>query len=106
MANVSAGTNMVVTLSSYAPTTPGNASSILGASPSATVVNVVQLFQYFFEAFGAACVFWAIITWRSVINGHTRGTQISCLVQFVFGVMCINIVTIANGVVALFNTGG
>ncbi len=106
MANVSAGTNMVVALGSYAPTTPGNASSILGASPSETVVNVVQLFQYFFEAFGAACVFWAIITWRSVINGRTRGTQIACLVQFVFGVMCINIVTIASGVVALFNAGG
>lgn len=106
MANVSAGTDLAVSLTSYAPTTPGSASTILGNSPSATVINVVQLFQYFFQAFGAACVFWAIITWRSVINGRTRGTHIACLVQLTFGVMCINILTIANGIVAMFQTGG
>ena len=106
MANVSAGTGMAVSLTSYAATTPPSATGALGATPTATVLNVVTLFQYFFEAFGAACVFWAIVTWRSIINGRTNGSPTACGIQFAFGVMCINIVTIANGVVTLFTTGG
>jgi uncharacterized membrane protein (DUF4010 family) len=95
-----------VSLTSYAATTPPTATGALGATPTATVLNVVTLFQYFFEAFGAACVFWAIVTWRSIINGRTNGSPTACGIQFAFGVMCINIVTIANGVVTLFTTGG
>ncbi len=105
-ANVSAGTDLVVSLTTYAATQPGNVNNILGATPQNTVVNVVRLFQYFFQAFGAACVFWAIVTWRSIVNGRTNGSPTGCGIQFAFGVMCINIVTIANGVVRLFQTGG
>lgn len=106
MANVSAGTNLTTSLTSYAATPPGSASGILGATPSNTVVNVVALFQYFFQAFGAACVFWSLVTFRSIVNGYSRGTASACGIQFVFGVLCINILTVANGVVALFKTGG
>ncbi len=106
MADVSAGTALVVGLTSYAPTTPPNAGNLLGTTPEATVVNVVTLFQYFFEAFGAASVFWAIIRWRGIIIGRINGSPTSCGIQFVFGVLCINIVTIANGIAAFFQTGG
>ena len=106
MANVSAGTSLTVGLTTYAPTTPPNANNILGASPNASVVNVVTLFQYFFQAFGAACVFWAIVRWRGIINGRMQGSPTSCGVQFVFGVCCINIVTIATGIEQFFQTGG
>jgi hypothetical protein len=106
MANVSAGTSMTVGLTTYAATTPPNGSTLMGASPDATVINVVHLFQYFFEAFGAACVFWSIIRWRSIINGSASGSQSACGVQFVFGVLCINIMSVANGVESFFNTGG
>lgn len=105
-ANVSMGTNMVVSLTQYAPTQPPNANNILGNTPQQGVLNVVQLFQYFFEAFGAACVFWAIIRWRGIVNGHVQGSPTSCGIQFLFGMCCINIVTIANGVVTMFDTGG
>jgi hypothetical protein len=106
MANVSAGTNLVTSLTSYQATTPGNANNILGATPENTVINVVTLFQYFFQAFGAASVWWAIVRWRAIVNGRNQGSATACAVQFVFGVMCINILTVANGVVALFQTGG
>jgi hypothetical protein len=106
MANVSAGTNLGVTLTTYQATTPPNANNVLGTTPDASVINVVTLFQYFFQAFGAACVFWAIMRWRSIINGHVNGSPTSCGIQFVFGVLCINIVTIANGVESFFPTGG
>jgi len=106
MADVSAGTSLTVSLTSYAPTTPPNASNVLGNAPTTAVVNVVTLFQYFFQAFGAACVFWAIVTWRAIVNGRNNGSLTACGVQFVFGVLCINIVTVANGVVSFFQTGG
>jgi hypothetical protein len=106
MANVSAGTNLVTSLTSYQATTPGSASNVLGATPQNTVINVVTMFQYFFEAFGAACVWWAIVRWRAIVNGRNEGSPTACAVQFVFGVMCINILTVANGVVAFFQTGG
>jgi len=106
MANVSAGTALTVSLTSYTPTIAPNAGNVLGATPGNTVINVVHLFQYFFQAFGAACVFFAILTWRAIINGRTNGSSLACGIQFAFGVMCINILTIANGVVALFQTGG
>lgn len=106
MANVSAGTDLTASLTNYAPTIPGNATSILGSTPENTVINVVTLFQHFFQMFGAACVFWAIWSWRAIVNGHVRGSALACGVQFLFGVMCINILTIANGVVGFFQTGG
>ena len=106
MANVSAGTNLVVGLTTYAPTTAPNASSVLGATPDASVINVVTLFQYFFQAFGAACVFWAILRWRGIINGRLNGSPTACGVQFLFGVLCINVVTVATGIESFFNTGG
>ena len=106
MANVSAGTSLTTSLTGYSATTPGSASNILGATPQTTVVNVVTLFQYFFEAFGAACVFWAIVSWRAIVNGRTNGSPTACAIQFAFGVMCINVVTIANGVVSFFQAGG
>jgi hypothetical protein len=102
MADFSAGTGLVVGLTSYAPTMPPNASSVLGASPDVSVVNTVTLFQYFFQAFGAACVFWAIVRWRGIINGRVQGSPTSCVVQFVFGVCLINIVTIASGIEQFF----
>ncbi len=106
MANVSAGTDVTVSLTQYAATTPPDAAQLLGATPDATVINVVTLFQYFFQAFGAACVAWAIVRFRGIVNAHIQGSPTSCLVQFVFGVCCINIVTIATGVERLFQTGG
>ena len=106
MANVSAGTNLAVGLTQYAPTTPPNAGGLLGATPGASVINVVTLFQYFFQAFGAACVAWAIVRWRGIVNGHLQGSPTGCGIQFVFGVLCINILSVANGVVQLFQTGG
>lgn len=104
MANVSAGTSLAVSLTTYTPTTPGNAAGLLGATPGASVVNVVALFQYFFQAFGAACVFWAILRWRAIVNGRADGSPTACGVQFTFGILCINILTVANGVVNLFTS--
>ena len=105
-ASVSAGTSLAVSLIGYTPTTPPNASNLVGANPQQTVTNVVTVFQHFFQAFGAACVFWSIMRWRAIVNGRAEGSPTACAVQFVFGVMCINVVSVANGLLAYFETGG
>jgi hypothetical protein len=106
MADVSMGTGLGVSLTAYAPTVPAGAGDLLGDTPEAGVVNVVVLFQYFFQAFGAACVFWAIARWRGIVNDRVTGSPTSCAIQFLFGVCCINIVTIATGVAGFFQAGG
>jgi hypothetical protein len=105
MALASGGSNLsasITSLSSYSPPSVSDTSSLMGSTPSATLVNVVTLFQGFFQSFGAMCAFFALLTWRAVINGHANRSQMGCTVQFVFGIMLINILAITNALIALF----
>ena len=77
-------------------------STLMGASPSATLVNIVTLFQAFFQSFGAMVVFFALLSWRSVVNGQANRSQMGCVVQFVFGIMLINILAITNTLIGMF----
>jgi hypothetical protein len=91
-ANATAGTNVNVSiagLTSYTPPDGGN--NILGNTPGDAIVNVVQIFQAFFQPFGALMCFLAVLAWWAVIHGRSQRSQAGCLVQFVFGVMLINI---------------
>lgn len=99
---ISMGGSAVASLTSYASATPATATTLTGATPAATLLNVVTMFQYFFQAFGAACVLWAVIRYRSIVIGHLQGSPLSCGIQFLFGAMLINITTVAAGVVAMF----
>lgn len=92
----------VASLTSYTSSTPLTAGPITGATPADTLLAVITLFQYFFQAFGAACVLWAIVRWRGIALGHLQGSPLSCGIQLIFGAMLINILTVAGGVVALF----
>jgi hypothetical protein len=105
MALASGGSSLsasITSLSSYSPPSVSDTSSLMGSTPSATLVNVVTLFQGFFQSFGAMCAFFALLTWRAVINGHANRSQMGCVVQFVFGIMLINILAITNALIAMF----
>lgn len=105
LANASGGSGIEIAigaLTAYEP--PGNPGNFLGATPGGTVINVVELFQTFFQAFGAMAAFFAVLSWRSVINGRSKRSQGSCGVQFVFGVMLINILSITQWLVGIFQT--
>lgn len=107
MANVSAGTGIQVSLTnalSYNP--PTVQSGMLGTGPGDTVLNVVQLFLPFFQSFGAMACFFALVTWHGVMSGRNQRTASGCAVQFVFGVLLINLQPIATQLVALFQTTG
>jgi hypothetical protein len=105
MALASAGSSLtasITSLSSYSAPSVPDASSLMGSTPSATLVNVVTLFQAFFQSFGAMCAFFALLSWRAVINGHSNRSQMGCVVQFVFGIMLINILAITNALIGMF----
>ncbi|MGO9235688.1 MAG: hypothetical protein ACLP4V_17085 [Methylocella sp.] len=103
MANASAGTAVQVSIGALTSYTPPNAANFTqGNTPGDTVVNVVTLFQGFFQSFGALACFFAIVAWRSVVNGQSNRSQGGCLVQFVFGVMLINILTVTQWLVSMF----
>jgi hypothetical protein len=44
--------------------------------------------------------------WRGIMNGNVQGSPTACGIQFLFGACCMNIMTIATGLVSLFQTGG
>jgi len=103
MANGSAGTNLnvsIAALTSYTP--PQIGGNLAGNTPGDTVVNVVNLFLGFFQPFGAFACLWAVLAWWSTVNGRSNRSQMSCLVQFIFGVMLMNISTITNFLVQEF----
>jgi|HubBroStandDraft_1064217.scaffolds.fasta_scaffold00088_29 hypothetical protein len=105
MANVSAGSSIQVTLAAGAlGYTPSTATSVLGNGPGDTVVNVVQQFQGFFQAFGAMACFFAVMAWRSAISGRSERSQTGCGVQFAAGITLINILAVTQSLVALFQT--
>ena len=78
------------------------AGGVLGATPAETIVNVVQVFQGFFQAFGAMMALLAVFTWWSVVRGASRRGQGGCLVQFAFGVALINVLPLSRLLATLF----
>jgi hypothetical protein len=105
MANNTAGTHLQVSiaaLTSYTP--PAVNGDLLGQTPGDAIVNIVTLFQGFFQAFGAMCCFFAMLTWNAVIAGRRNRSAGGCGVQFVFGVMLVNVVTISRWLVSVFRT--
>lgn len=107
MANRTGGSTVTVALNSsltgYTPATPPG--GVLGATPGETIVNIVTVFQFFFQAFGAMVAFFAIFTWWNVMRGVSNRRSGGCLVQFVFGVMLINVLQISTWLVAIFRNG-
>lgn len=103
MANNTVGTGVqaqVSALTSYVPPPVGG--GVLGASPGEAIVNVVKLFLGFFQAFGALCCFFAMWNWNAVMAGRSNRSAGGCGVQFLFGVMLINILTVSKWLVSVF----
>ena len=105
--NISGGSGVSVgvtaDLTSY--TGSGSTADILGATPGDTVLNVVQVFQGFFQVFGASCCFFAMMAWWAVMAGRNNRSWGGCGVQFVFGALLMNVYTISQWLVGLFQNG-
>jgi hypothetical protein len=103
-ADVSVGTGLQVSLvqglTSFTP--PTVTTNVLGSTPGQSVANIVQLFVGFLQPFGALQCFLAVMAWHSIIRGHSNRSQAGCGIQFVFGILLINITTVSNGLISLF----
>lgn len=105
-ANVSGGSKVIVgktDLASYTATAPAGA-TVLGANPGESIVNVVQLFQLFFQAFGALACLFAVLALHASMTQRTNRSRLACGVQFVFGILLINVMTVSQWIVATFTT--
>jgi hypothetical protein len=101
--NISGGSSVTMSvvagLTSYsAPDT----TTILGTTPGDTVLNIVQAFEGFFQVFGATMCFFAMMAWHASANGRSNREWTGCGVQFVFGVMLMNVYTISQWLVGIF----
>lgn len=77
MANRTGGSDITVqvaAMTSYVPPAAGSG-SVLGATPTDTVVNVVTLFEQFFQAFGAMACLMAVLAWRATVVGQSRRSR-------------------------------
>jgi len=99
MANASAGTAVQVSIGALTSYTPPNAGQFHSREHAGdTVVNVSRCFRGFFQSFGAPGLF-LLALWRGdrLSTGGSNRSQGGCVVQFVFGVMLINIMTVRSG---------
>jgi hypothetical protein len=101
--NISAGssvtTSIVAGLTSYSAPDP---TTLLGATPGDTVLNIIGTFQGFFQVFGAMTCFFAMMAWRAAVNGRSNRQWGGCGVQFVFGATLINVYAISQWLVGIF----
>lgn len=65
-------------------------SVISGSGPEDAILAIVNDFSLFFEMFGAWAAFMAVVAWNASATGKTNRSKLSCLVQFIFGVILLN----------------
>lgn len=103
-ANGTVGSNHTASISgltSYTPTTV-NPSTMMGATPQSTLLNIINTFDLFFAAYGAAIVFWSLMELHAISKGNRRNGPGRALIHFTFGVALININVIAAAVMNYF----
>ena len=88
-------------LTSYTPPNV-DPSTLMGNSPEQTVLNVINVFEYFFVTYGALIVLMGIFALKHVSEGRRRHGPSLAIVQIAFGLGVMNIDTIAPAVMAYF----
>ena len=94
-------TSLSTTLSSYAPPTV-NPSTLAGATPEDTLLNIINAFSVFFQAYGALVVLFGTLGMYHVMQGNRQHTVSKPIVQIVFGIAVMNVQTIAPTVMGYF----
>jgi len=101
----SANVNMQVSLGSSVTGYTDTAATIGGTDPSSAILEIVTDFSLFFEMFGAFCAFFAVVAWNASATGKSNRGRLSCLVQFVFGVILLNPAKEATWLLSYWTTG-
>lgn len=81
-----------------------NGATLIGNSPEQTLFNLIGDFRYFFIAYGAFICLLAVLAIRAVGQGKRRHGFSLPVIMLVFGVVLMNIQTIAQTTMNYFNT--
>ena len=88
-------------LTSYtAPTL--DPSTMAGATPEDTLLNIITAFEFFFQSYGALVVLFGLLGLYHVMQGNRQHTASKPIVQMVFGVAVMNVHSIASTVIGYF----
>ena len=88
-------------LTSYtAPTL--DPSTVAGATPEDTLLNIITAFEFFFQSYGALVVLFGLLGLYHVMQGNRQHTASKPIVQMVFGVAVMNVHSIASTVIGYF----
>ena len=73
-ANGTVGSNHTASISGLTSYTPASVdpSTLMGATPQDTLLNIILAFDLFFMAYGAAIVFWALMELHAIGKGNRR----------------------------------
>ncbi len=74
----------------------------MGATPEATLLNIINVFIYFFRSYGALIVLLGIFSLKAVTEGRKRGGTGTSIIMSVFGFAVMNVDTIAAAVMQYF----
>ena len=103
MANRTGGSSITVSAASITSyVQPVAPASIVGSTATQTLINVISVFEPFFQAFGALACLFALLAWRATACGQSRRPQSASAVQFVFGMLLINCVTVSEWFTTFF----
>lgn len=95
------GSSLSASLTSYtAPTL--NPATMVGATPEDTLLNIISAFELFFEAYGALVVLFGLMGLYHVMQGNRQHTMGKPIVQMVFGIGVMNVLSIATTVMGYF----
>lgn len=93
--------SMSDSLTAYTPPTV-NPGTLAGTSPEQTVLNVINVFQYFFMCYGALIVMFGIVGLKHISEGKRRHGPSLAVIQIVFGLAVMNVDEIAPIIMSYF----
>jgi len=94
-------TSLSSNLTSYTVPTVDTA-AMLGATPEDTLLNIITAFEAFFQAYGALVVLFGVIGLHHVMQGNRQHGASKPIVQIVFGIAVMNVLSIATTVMGYF----
>lgn len=96
-------TASVTGLTSYTPPTV-DGTTLLGASPEETLLNIIKTFNIFFESYGALVVLLGVMALKAANDGNGRTHPRACAIMMFFGICVMNVQVIASAVMSYFGT--
>ena len=100
-----AAASMAAAVTSYTPPTV-DPTTLLGATPEATLLNIITTFIFFFRSYGALIVLLGLFKLKGVTDGNKRGHTGTSLIMITFGFAVMNADTISSDIMSHWHSTG